>query len=79
MRCAYPILYPLGPEALSGNKKLKRRIVVIQKESVSWSFVHPNGTKGISCLVQFFVRNCGCNFATQEISRFLGDFVTFDP
>ena len=49
--CAYSILCPLGPGALSGNKKLKHRTVVIQKDSVSWSFVRPNGTRKTSCLV----------------------------
>ena len=35
----------LEPGALSGSKKLKRIIVLIQKEPVSCSFVRPNGTK----------------------------------
>ena len=34
-RCAYSILCPLGPGALSGSKKLKRITVLIQKEPVS--------------------------------------------
>ena len=38
----YSILCPLGPGALSGSKKLKRITVLIEKEPVSWSFVHPN-------------------------------------
>ena len=41
-RCAYSILCPLGPGALSGSKKLKRRTVLIQKEPVSWRFVRYN-------------------------------------
>ena len=49
--CAYSILCPLGPGALSGSKKLKHITVLIQKEPVSWSFVHPNRTKRTSCLV----------------------------
>ena len=42
LRCAYSTLCPLGPGVLIGNKKLKRRTVVIQKEPASWSFVRPN-------------------------------------
>ena len=50
VHCTYSILCPLGPGAFSGNKKLKCRTVVIQKEPVSWSFVRPNGTRRTSCL-----------------------------
>ena len=40
VRCVYSILCPLVPGALSGNKKLKRRTVVIQKELlVSYSII----------------------------------------
>ena len=41
-RCAYSILCPLGPGALSGSKKLKHITVLIQKEPVSWRFVRYN-------------------------------------
>ena len=51
VHCAYSILCPLGPGALSGSKELKRITVVIQKEPVSWSFVRPYGTRRTSCLV----------------------------
>ena len=51
VRCAYSILCPFGPGALSGSKKLKRRTVLIQKEPVSRSFVRPNRTRRTSCLV----------------------------
>ena len=39
---SYSILCPLGPGVLSGSKKLKHITVLIQKELVSSSFVHPN-------------------------------------
>ena len=50
-RRVYSILYPLGPGALSGSKKLKRITDIIQKELVSWSIARPNRTTRTSCLV----------------------------